>query len=152
MKKNAGRLMIGLLCGSCCAWADFTVEKTTQLTGGALVGMMRSMGGLVKIAGAGDPLAPMQESTSISGNRMVSVHQHSTTIYDLDKDTVTTIDNMKRLAEMKGAAPADKAGAVPPPAAKGQAPGPVAVAPVIPPPAKAPEPAPPPKVTPPGKA
>ena len=50
-----------------------------------------------------------------------------------------TIKDMQRLAEMKSGAAPDKAGAVPPPAAKADKSGQVAVAPVITPPAKAPE-------------
>jgi hypothetical protein len=74
--------------------ADFTYEQTSQLTGGALLG-------IVKFAGAfapkgQKPTDPMPTSISIKGNRMIRKSPQQATIIDLDAQTITTVHFAKK--------------------------------------------------------
>lgn len=71
--------------------ADFTYTQTSQMTGGALVNMMRNLGPL-----AGKAREPNVTTHILKGNRMASVTRDTTTIIDLDAETITTIDNAKK--------------------------------------------------------
>jgi hypothetical protein len=77
------------------AYADASYQETTQVTGG-------SMKQVMKMAGMFSPSASnqMQKANStimaVQGNRMASVAANQTTITDLDKQTMTRIDNTKK--------------------------------------------------------
>jgi hypothetical protein len=74
--------------------ADFSYEQTTQLTGGALLSMMKFAGAFSK---DGRKLThPMPETVSVKGHRMVSKNPDSATIIDVDQETITTLDYAKR--------------------------------------------------------
>lgn len=74
--------------------ADFTYQEKTQITGGALVGMMKLAGTFSKQARqAGEPIVA---TVYLKGNRMTRVTQDRTEMINLDKETITTIDNAKR--------------------------------------------------------
>ncbi len=74
-------------------FADYTYQETTQITGGSLVGMMKLAGRFSSQARkAGDPVV---STIYIKDNRMASVSADSTEIIDLDKETITRIDNLK---------------------------------------------------------
>ncbi len=73
--------------------ADFSYTETTQITGGAIVGMMKMAGVFSKQARqAGDPIV---STVVIQGNRMVRSNAMRTEIVDLDHETITTIDHSK---------------------------------------------------------
>jgi len=73
--------------------ADFTYQETTQITGGALVGMMKLAGAFSKQAKqAGEPVV---STVVIQGNRMARIGQDRTEIIDLDKETITELDHTK---------------------------------------------------------
>ncbi len=74
--------------------ADFTYTETTRITGGALVSMVKFAGAFSK--NARQATEPTQSTVSIKGNRMVHKSKLSTTITDLDKETITTIDNDRK--------------------------------------------------------
>jgi hypothetical protein len=74
--------------------ADFSYTETTQITGGALVGMMKAMGTFSKQAR--QATEPITSSVAIKGNRMVRSNPQRTEIVDLDKETITTIDHVRR--------------------------------------------------------
>lgn len=74
--------------------ADFSYTETTQITGGALVGMMKTMGTFSKQAR--QATEPITSSVAIKGNRMVRSNAQRTEIVDLDKETITTIDHVRR--------------------------------------------------------
>ncbi len=82
--------------------ADFTYQETTQMTGGALLTMMRFGGPLTKQA-----REPILSTHMIKGNRMVTTTRDRSTVIDLDKESITTIDLSKKtysvmtFAEMK---------------------------------------------------
>jgi hypothetical protein len=71
--------------------ADFSYTETTQITGGALLGMMKAVGTFSKQARqAGEPIV---STVTIKGNRMVRANAMQTEIVDLDNETITTIDH-----------------------------------------------------------
>jgi hypothetical protein len=74
-------------------WADFSYQQTTQITGGSLLQMVKSLGAFSSSARKiGDP----QLSTIyLKGNRMATVTAESIVIYDLDKETITRVDLQK---------------------------------------------------------
>ena len=76
------------------AFADVTYQETTQITGGSMTGML-------KLAGAFSSQAkqlqlPVTSTVMIHGGRSVTSNPHTTTIIDLDGQTITTIDHDKR--------------------------------------------------------
>jgi hypothetical protein len=74
--------------------ADFSYTETTQITGGAIVGMMKMAGVFSKQARqAGDPIV---STVVIQGNRMVRSNAMRTEIVDLDHETITTIDHTRK--------------------------------------------------------
>jgi uncharacterized protein YfcZ (UPF0381/DUF406 family) len=102
MRKS---LLIALLAASA-VWmrADFTYQETTQMTGGSMINMLKALGPLTRAA-----REPIVSTHIVKGNRMASITKDRTTIIDLDKETITTIDNGKKtysvmtFAEMKQA-------------------------------------------------
>ncbi len=76
------------------AHADFTYQESTQITGGTIVGMMKMVGTFSKAARQiGDPILT---TVMVKGNRMTRISKDSSEIIDLDKGTVTEIDNIKK--------------------------------------------------------
>lgn len=74
--------------------ADFTYQETTQITGGSIVGMMKLAGAFSKQARqAGEPIVA---TVYLKGNRMTRVSSDRTEIIDLDKESITEIDTVKR--------------------------------------------------------
>lgn len=74
--------------------ADFSYTETTQITGGALIGMMKMAGAFSKQARqAGEPIV---STVMIQGNRMVRSNAMQTEIVDLDRETITTIDHTRK--------------------------------------------------------
>lgn len=74
--------------------ADFSYTETTQITGGAVLGMMKAVSVFSKQARqVGEPIV---SSVSIKGNRMVRANSMRTEIVDLDAETITTIDHVKK--------------------------------------------------------
>jgi hypothetical protein len=75
-------------------FADYTYQETTQITGGSLLSMMKMAGAFSSQARkAGDPVV---STIYLKDNRMARVSADSTEIIDLDKETITRIDNLKR--------------------------------------------------------
>lgn len=74
-------------------WADFSYQQTTQITGGSMLQMIKSLGAFSSSARKiGDP----QLSTIyLKDDRMATVSAESIVIYDLGKETVTHIDLQK---------------------------------------------------------
>ena len=75
-------------------FADYTYQETTQLTGGSLLHMMKMMGHFSSEARkAGDPVL---YTVYLKGNRMAKVNPDDIEIIDLDKETITHIDVLKK--------------------------------------------------------
>jgi hypothetical protein len=84
--------------------ADFTYQETTQMTGGALLDMMKLAGPFARQA-----REPNVSTHIVKGDRMVSLRKDRATVIDLDKESITEIDFAKKtysvmtFAEMKQA-------------------------------------------------
>ncbi len=75
-------------------FADYTYQETTQITGGSIVHMMKMVGAFSSQARkAGDPVV---STVYLKDNRLATVNADSIEIIDLDKETITHIDNIKR--------------------------------------------------------
>src|SRR3954470_5308835 len=74
--------------------ADYTYQETTQLTGGSLLNMMKMVGHFSSQARkAGEPIV---STVYLKGNRMATVNADSIEIIDLDKETITHVDTLKK--------------------------------------------------------
>ena len=74
--------------------ADYTYQQTTQLTGGSLLHMMKSVGFFSSQARhMGDPVV---STIYLKDNRLANVSPRSIEIIDLDKETITQIDVQKK--------------------------------------------------------
>ncbi len=74
--------------------ADYTYQQTTQLTGGSLLHMMKSVGFMSSQARhMGDPVV---SSIYLKDNRLANVSAESIEIIDLDKETITHVDVQKK--------------------------------------------------------
>src|SRR5207237_95621 len=67
--------------------ADFSYQETTQMTGGALVKILRLGGPFTRKA-----REPIVSTVLIKGNRMATLGKENSTIIDLDKETITEIN------------------------------------------------------------
>jgi hypothetical protein len=94
MKPLAALLTCTLASASAVAHADFTYQETTQITGGALVSIMKFAGTFSKQARqAGDPVV---STVMVKGNRMIRISKESSEIIDLDAGTITLVDHVKK--------------------------------------------------------
>jgi hypothetical protein len=74
--------------------ADITYTETTQVTGGSMLGMMKMAGAFSKQAKqVGEPIV---STVALKGNRMAHINPDHTEIIDLDAETITSIDTVKR--------------------------------------------------------
>ena len=73
---------------------DYTYQQTTQLTGGSLLTMMKTVGVFSSQARhAGDPIV---STIYLKDNRLADVSPDNIQIIDLDKETITQIDVQKK--------------------------------------------------------
>ena len=73
---------------------DYTYQQTTQLTGGSLLKMLKTVGVLSSQARhAGDPIV---STIYLKDNRLADVSPDNIQIIDLDKETITQIDVQKK--------------------------------------------------------
>ena len=88
-------LIVALTLATCpLLFADYTYQETTQLTGGSLLHMMKMMGHFSSEARkVGDPIV---STVYLKDNRMAKVSPDSIEIIDLDKETITHIDVIKK--------------------------------------------------------
>jgi hypothetical protein len=94
MKIIKGVVLGALVAASASLHADFTYTETTQMTGGSMLGLMKMAGAFSKQARQAG--APIVSTVAIKGNRMVRINPDSTEIIDLDAETITNIDTLKR--------------------------------------------------------
>ncbi len=91
MTVHKSALISFLICAAAAnLYGDFTYESTSKITGGALVGMMKFAGAFSK--DARKTMDPISSTTSLKGNRMVTKTADSSTIVDIDKETITTVN------------------------------------------------------------
>lgn len=88
-------VVLGVLVGmSTALYADFTYTETTQITGGSMLSMMKVAGTFSRQARQiGQPIV---STVAIKGNRMARINPDRTEIIDLDAETITSIDTVKR--------------------------------------------------------
>ena len=79
--------------GLCCsiAWADFSYEQSSKITGGAMAGMMRVAGAFSKAA-----REPQKMTIMVKGDRMAMVSQNRVNIIDLNAETFSDVDLEKK--------------------------------------------------------
>jgi len=73
---------------------DASYQSTTQITGGTLVDSLKQVSFISH--SIKDMLAPTTTLTVVQGNQKAEVSKLSTEIIDLDKETITRIDNEKK--------------------------------------------------------
>jgi hypothetical protein len=84
--------------------ADFSYQQTSTITGGMMASLMKVAGVFSKQA-----REPMRSTVAVKGNRMVHRSENSSSIIDLDSETITHVDMQKKtytvmtFAEMKQA-------------------------------------------------
>jgi hypothetical protein len=94
MKMIQGAVWGVLVAASASLHADFTYTETTQITGGSMLGLMKMAGAFSKQARqVGEPIV---STVAIKGNRMAHINPDRTEIIDLDAETITTIDTLKK--------------------------------------------------------
>ncbi|MBI4874772.1 MAG: hypothetical protein HY822_09085 [Acidobacteria bacterium] len=69
------------------AFADFSYQQSTKITGGAMVAMMRVAGAFSKQA-----REPIQQTVLVKGDRMATLTPDSAHVIDLSKETMTDIN------------------------------------------------------------
>ena len=76
---------------STAAFADFSYDQNTKMTGGAMAGIM-------KIAGAFSKAArdPMSSTVMVKGDRMAHIGANHISVIDLKSETITDIDPVKK--------------------------------------------------------
>jgi hypothetical protein len=74
--------------------ADFSYTETTKMTGGALTAMTRSLGVFSKSMRKLDD--PVNSSVHVKGNRMAHINDTNAQLWDLDKETITSVDFEKK--------------------------------------------------------
>jgi hypothetical protein len=90
----AGLLSAVGVAGTGAAWADASYQETVQISGGSMVESLRSMPfGQSQIR---KMFEPINSQTMLHGNQLATVSKSSTQIIDLDRETVTRIDNEKK--------------------------------------------------------
>jgi hypothetical protein len=75
-------------------FADYSYQQTTQITGGSIVTLMKMAGAFSSQARKAED--PIVSSIYIKDNRMARVSPDSIEIIDLDKETITNIDVLKK--------------------------------------------------------
>jgi hypothetical protein len=86
--------LVASLALPCGIFADFHYTETTKITGGSMLGMMKFAGTFSKQARQiGDPVT---SSVYVKGNRMAHIRPDNSEIVDLDKETITHIDHLKK--------------------------------------------------------
>jgi hypothetical protein len=87
-------LTLAMLVSPMLCYADASYEKSTQITGGQLVDMLKSYAMISKqMKSLTDPKS---EITMVHGNQKAVVSRDSTEITDLDKQVIIRIDNTKK--------------------------------------------------------
>jgi len=89
MRKFFAAIILVTSCGA--LRADFSYQETTQMTGGALVSILRLGGPFTRKA-----REPIVSTVLIKGNRMATLGKENSTIIDLDKETITEINLSKK--------------------------------------------------------
>ena len=86
------RVTAGLLClTAACAFADFSYEQTSKMTGGMLAGAMKVAAVFSKQA-----REPIRTQVMVKGDRMAHAGPQRISVIDLKSETITEIDLQKK--------------------------------------------------------
>ena len=94
MRSQIARLVVVSLALPSSLFADFQYTETTKVTGGSMMGMMKLAGTFSKQAR--EINAPVVHSVYVQKDRMARNDPTSSEIIDLEKETVTHIDHVKK--------------------------------------------------------
>lgn len=95
MRRNITQFMaLILLAGPLACYADSSYEHTTQMTGGQLINTLKHMPFMGKQMK--QLTEPTSEITMVHGNQKAIVSKDYTEIWDLDKEQIVHIDNVKK--------------------------------------------------------
>lgn len=96
VKVRTRRLLFACLCVAIPSslFADFQYTETTKITGGSIVGLMKMAGTFSKQARQANE--PITSTIMVKGNRMARINSNYSEIVDLDKETITRIDNQHK--------------------------------------------------------
>jgi hypothetical protein len=83
-----------MLLGSRLMFADASYQETTQITGGSMVDSLKSISFLSK--SMSNAFAPITTTTMVHGNQKAVVSKDSIELTDLDRETITHIDNVHK--------------------------------------------------------
>ena len=87
-------LLLALVLSPTLYAGDYTYQQTTQITGGSLLHMVKSVGFISSQARhMGDPIV---STIYLKDNRLANVSPETIEIIDLDKETITQIDVQKK--------------------------------------------------------
>src|SRR3954469_18561765 len=78
-------------CASSLAFADFSYEQSSKITGGMMAGMMKMAGAFSKTA-----REPMTSTVLVKGDRMAHIGANRISVVDLKSETITDIDTQKK--------------------------------------------------------
>jgi hypothetical protein len=76
------------------SFAQFQYTETTAITGGSVVGLMKMAGTFSKQARQANE--PISTTIVVQGNRMARISANNSEIIDLDKETITRMDNQHK--------------------------------------------------------
>src|SRR3984957_2872184 len=74
-------------------FADASYQETSQITGGTMVDALKSISFIKSV---NNMFAPTTTTTMVRGNQKAVVSKDSTEITDLDRETITHIDNLHK--------------------------------------------------------
>lgn len=92
--KITGLLALALLVPPLAGFADSSYEHTTQITGGQLINSLKGIPFMSKqIKSLTDPTS---ETTMVHGNQKAIIGKDYSEVWDLDKEVIIHIDNVKK--------------------------------------------------------
>jgi hypothetical protein len=94
MSRKIASAMVLLAAVPGTMFADFQCQEKTQITGGAVVGMMKMAGAISSQARQANE--PLETTILVKGNRMARINRLHSEIVDLDRETITNIDHAKK--------------------------------------------------------
>jgi carbon monoxide dehydrogenase subunit G len=85
-------LGVGLCCAATTsAFADFSYEQTTKITGGMMASMMKVAAAFSKAA-----REPIVSTVAVKGDRMAHINKNRISVIDLKSQTITDVDLQKK--------------------------------------------------------
>lgn len=92
--SHVALILAALLSAPSLLLADFSYQETTQITGGSLTSIFKTVG--VFSSQARHAMDPIVSTVYVKGNRMARISPSDIQIIDLDKETITNADPQKR--------------------------------------------------------